>query len=191
MLLTSITVSGKDLISTISMLRTVMRGTYRPAVGIYSGLDCLKFRISKLDTVISGKGNFIGMAVLPFRILIDYVETVSPDDQIQFEHLPSAVRIGSIQLNCEWKDGDYQIPDWPYRATLGQIIGLKNRYEPEMLEYQEANKKISEARRRANELLSQAEEILAPIGFTADDLDLAMDEVINRSAADDEEEIIW
>lgn len=168
-----------------------MRGTYRMAIGLFCEKDCLKIRSGPLTTSIAGQGSFTGMAILPLVLLIEFAETVSSDDQIKIEKLNSSITFGPLQFNCDWKEEDYVIPDWPYKATLAQIIGLKQRYEAEVLNYQKLTHTINQAEIKAKYILEQAVEILRPTGIEIDDLEDIFDDVVKRVSEEDEENIIW
>lgn len=187
----SITIQSEELIKTVSSIKTGMRGTYRPAVGIFCGQECLKIRSGPLTSIIPGTGGFAGMAILPLTILIEFVETLSPVEQVLIEPLTSKIRIGSLQYICEWKESENEIPDWPYQATLAQIIGLEHRYDDEVLNYKKLWYTIKEAKSESYFLIEQAAELLQPSGICLEDLEMLMDEVIARAVYEDKENVIW
>lgn len=189
--LTEINISGSEFVKNISVIKTTMRGTYRLPVGVFCGEDCLKIRSGPLTSTVVGKGYFEGMAIIPLVLLIEFAETISPEDRIIIKKFPSSIGIGPLQINCEWREVDFVIPDWPYKATLAQIIGLKQRYEPEVLNYQNLSNTIKQAQGRSVQIMKQAALLLVETGITFDDLDMLLDDVTQRSAIEDQENVIW
>lgn len=186
-----IIISGEEFNKALTSIKIVSRGTYRLAIGVFCERDCLKIQSGKLTTAVPGKGDFTGMAVLPLVTLIELMETILPKEQITIERLPSQLKIENVQFDCDWEQPEYEIPDWPYRATLAQIIGLKYRYKQEILDYQNLSVKISLAFQKSHQILIEAACVLQPTGIEFDDLDLLMDGVINRAAKEDKENVIW
>lgn len=188
---TELTVSGQDLIQAMSVIKTTMRGTYRMAVGIFSNQNCLKICTGPLTTSVTGNGSFDGMAIFRLILLLDFADTLTPDDVIRIRKLPSSIAVGPLEFACEWKDIEYDIPDWPYKTTLAQIIGLEQRYDREVLDYQMLSNTIRKAKARLNISLLKAAEFLRETGIEYDDLDMLMDDVIKRAAEEDRENVIW
>jgi hypothetical protein len=175
-----IIVSRDDLLSALNVLTVATRSKHPPELVIIGQRGLVILKAGGASFAILGKGCIFGQARLSGKMIEALRQTIPDEPHIIIGQDAGQISFGTFRFGCTWEIFDKQPMQIPINASLGQVLGIWQRYTDEEIDKSGYRPQFEAADRERLERITKALELLMPMGITREDLETIVDEAIVR-----------